>query len=74
MNGHRATIRNGAPLPVAEHFGGPSHSTTDLQVSVLMGGLPDLRQRLVAEQRMIERFATHGRGLNRDRGFMSHYL
>ena len=74
MNGHRATIRNGAPLPVAEHFGSGNHSSADLQVSVLVGGLPDLRQRLMTEQRMIERLGTQERGLNRDRGFLSHYL
>ena len=73
MNGHRATIRNCDPLPVAEHFNTAGHSTTDMPVNVLVGGLEDLRQRLTVEQRLIERLGTHEGGLNRDRGFMSHY-
>ena len=71
MNEHRSTItREDCSLPVGEH----GHSASDLQVSILQGGLHDTRQRRVAEQKLIAKFRTHEDGLNRDLGFMSHYL
>ena len=75
MNEDRSTItRQDCSLPVGEHFSSHGHSASDLQVSVLQGGLHDTRQRRVAEQRLIAKFRTHEDGLNRDLGFMSHYL
>ncbi|XP_072417219.1 uncharacterized protein [Chiloscyllium punctatum] len=54
MNGHRTTInRQEGSLPVGEHFSGPGHSTSDLRVTILQGGLQDRQQRKVAEQRLI---------------------
>ena len=37
-------------------------------------GYHDTRQRRIAEQKLIAKFHTHEDGLNRDLGFMSHYL
>ncbi|XP_072359247.1 uncharacterized protein [Scyliorhinus torazame] len=75
MNGHRATItRQECSLPVGEHFSSQGHSASDLRVSVLQGGLQDPRQRRIAEQKLIAKFRTHECGLNRDLGFMSHYI
>ena len=75
MNEHRSTItRQNSSLPVGEHFSSHGHSASDLRVNVLQGGLRDTRQRRVAEQRLIAKFRTHEDGLNRDLGFMSHYL
>ncbi|XP_078057016.1 uncharacterized protein LOC144481742 [Mustelus asterias] len=75
MNEHRSTItRQDCSLPVGEHFSGHGHSASDLRVSVLQGGLHDTRQPRVAEQKLIAKFRTHEDGLNRDLGFMSHYL
>ncbi|XP_072417176.1 uncharacterized protein [Chiloscyllium punctatum] len=57
MNGHRTTInRQEGSLPVGEHFSGPGHSTSDLRVTILQGGLQDRQQRKVAEQRLIAKF------------------
>ncbi|XP_078071455.1 uncharacterized protein LOC144495260 [Mustelus asterias] len=75
MNEHRSTItRQDCSLPVGEHFSGHRHSASDLRVSILQGGLHNTRQRRVAEQRLIARFRTQEDSLNRDIGFMSHYL
>ena len=75
MNGYRSTItRQECSLPVGEHFSNHEHSASDLWVSVLQGGLHDTRQRRIAEQKLIVKFCTHEDGLNRDLGFMSHYL
>ncbi|XP_067843025.1 X-ray repair cross-complementing protein 5 isoform X2 [Heptranchias perlo] len=74
MNGHRATIaKQEGSLPVGEHFSSHGHSSTDLRVSVLQGGLRDTRQRKIVEQKLIAKFRTHEDGLNRDLGFMSRY-
>ena len=61
-------------LPVGEHFSSHRHSASDLRVSVLQDGLHDTQQCRVAEQKLIAKFRTHEDGLNRDHGFMSHYL
>ena len=46
MNEHCSTItRQECSFPVGEHFSGHGHSASDLQVSVLQGGLHDTRQR-----------------------------
>ncbi|XP_067848012.1 uncharacterized protein [Heptranchias perlo] len=75
MNGHRTTIaRQEGSLPVGEHFSSQGHSASDLRVSVLQGGLRDTRQRKIVEQKLIAKFRTHEDGLNRDLGFMSHYM
>ena len=73
MNTHRSTIRNQSPLPVATHFNLPRHSAADMLVSILKGGLHDIRQRKVTEQKLIKRLDTYSTGLNRDLGFMVHY-
>ena len=73
MNTHRSTIRNQSPLPVATHFNLPRHSAADMLVSILKGGLHDIRQRKVTEQKLIKLLDTYSTGLNRDLGFMVHY-
>ena len=51
MKGHRATLRNDAPLPAAEHPDRAGHSTTDARVSAPVGAPEDPRRRPTAEQR-----------------------
>ena len=74
MNGHRASLNNPVhEMPVSIHFNLPHHSYNDMKVSILQGGLSDISQRKIAEQKFIHLFQTHKYGLNRQLGFMSHY-
>jgi len=73
LNGHRATIRNRSTLPVGEHFSTLRHCESDIKVTVLQGNLSDTHERRTTEQRLIAKFRTHQKGLNRDLGFMSRY-
>jgi hypothetical protein len=43
-------------LPVGEHFNKPMHNTEDMRITVLKGFIPDLKQRQIIEQKLIQRF------------------
>ena len=75
MNSHKFDIRNkDTQKPVAEHFNLPGHLLTQLKVAVLQQKEFKTRMdREAAEQKIIHRLGCIGEGLNRDRGFMSHY-
>ena len=60
-------------LPVGEHFNKNGHAVTDVKVTVLQGNLQNITQRRICEQKLIVRFDCINQGLNRDRGFLSHY-
>ena len=75
MNGHKFDIRNkDTQKPVSEHFNLPGHSLIHLKVAVLQQRSFKTRMdRETAEQKIIQRLDRIDRGLNRNRGFMSHY-
>ena len=73
MNTHRSRTRNGFPHAVTEHFSLPDHTTSDMHISVLRGGLTDVPKRKIAELEFITKFRTHEHGLNKDKGFLVHY-
>ena len=59
--------------PVGEHFSSPAHSEDDMIVNILQGNIKNTNLRRAIEQKLADKFDTHQRGLNRDRGCMSHY-
>ncbi len=59
--------------PVGDHFSKINHTHSDILLTVLQGGLQDMRQRKVMEQKYVKLFDTHKTGLNRDLSFMTHY-
>ena len=75
MNSHKFDIRNkNIEKPVAEHFNLPGHSLSQLTAAVLQQrGFKDRMQREAAEQKLINKLDCINGGLNRDRGFLSHY-
>ena len=75
INGHKFDIRHqDVEKPVSQHFNLPGHSITDLRVAVLkQENFKTRMDREAEEQKIIHRLDCIGSGLNRDRGFMSHY-
>ena len=75
--GEHRTSLNGPltrnPLPIPSHFLSPGHSYSSMTVSVLRGGLRDIVQRRITEQKLIRLFRTDVNLLNRNMGFMSQY-
>jgi hypothetical protein len=65
--------RQKPPTPVGDHFSKLNHTHSDILLTVLQGGLPDMRPRKVMEQKYIKFFDTHKTGLNKDLSFMTHY-
>ena len=74
INGHKSDIRNNKNKPVAKHFNLPEHSVSHLQVSILKRTNTNRRQRQIEEQKLISKFNCIQEGLNKDSGFLSHYL
>ena len=75
MNGHRQTINhNNCVVPVGDHFNLADHCLDDLRVLVVSGDLQDIFQRRKREISLIYSFRTYEWGLNRDMGFLTHYL
>ena len=75
INGHRTTIKHPKPhFPVGVHFSLEDHSASDMIVNVLVGNQYDIHRRKMTEMKMIHKFDTHNNGLNKDCGFMSHYV
>ena len=56
------------------HFPMKDHSASDRTVNVLVGNQYDVHSRKMTEMKMIHKFDTHNNGLNKDCGFMSHYV
>ena len=72
--GHRQDITTGKTFkPIGEHFNLPGHSSDDLRVTILQGHIKDTCLRRAIEQKLVDKLNTHKRGLNIDRGCMSHY-
>ena len=76
--GEHRTSLNGpqsprTPLPIPSHSLSPGQSYSSMTVSVLRGGLRDIVQRRITEQKLIRLFRTDENGLNRNMEFMSHY-
>ena len=75
LNGHRHdTIRSNYTKPVSEHFSSHGHSKDDMKINILQGPIHNTTLRRAMEQKLVDKFDTHQRGLNRDRGCMSHYV
>jgi hypothetical protein len=74
FNNHKSSIRKKTSnLPVASHFGNPSHSEDDIAVDILAGHFRTTKERRLAELKWIIREDTHRSGLKRDIGFLSLY-
>ena len=74
INGHRKSIKDNSPVPVAEHFNLAGHSLNDLTICVLKGNLHEIKNRKAKEVGMILFFDTQTTGLNIDIGLLSHYI
>ena len=74
INGHKSDIRKNKNKPVAKHFNLPEHSASHLQVSILKRTNANRRQRQIEEQKLMSKFNCIQEGLNKDSGFLSHYL
>ena len=74
INGHKSDIRKKINKPVAKNFNLPEHSVSHLQVSILKRTITNPRQRQIEEQKLMSKFNCIQEGLNKDSGFLSHYL
>ena len=74
INGHKSDIRKNKNKLVAKHFNLPEHSVSHLQVSILKRINTNRRQRQIEKQKLISKFNCIQEGLNKDSGFLSHYL
>ena len=74
LNRHKSDIRKTKNKPIAKHFNLPEHSVSRLQVLILKRTNTNRRQRQIKEQKLISKFNCIQEGLNKDSGFLSHYL
>ena len=72
INGQKSDIRKNKP--VAKHFYLPEHSVSHLQVSILKRTNTNRRQRQIEKQKVICKLNCIQEELNKDSGFLSHYL
>ena len=60
--------------PVGVYFSLKDYSASGMIVNVLVGNQYEVHSRKMTEMKMIHKFDTHNNGLNKDFGFMSHYV
>ena len=74
MYNHKKCIRdNHKGLPVAVLYNQADHSINDLSCVILNGNFTTTADRQLYYQKIIPKFNTYKRGLNRDLGFLSNY-
>ena len=61
-------------VPVGEHFFGPNHSCVDMKVHVLNGNIMKDDTHTMVEQKFIRQKTSSGQLINKDFGFITHYL
>ena len=74
MNGYKSHIKHNENKPVAKHFNKPGHSLENLRLAVIKKVKGTIKEpREVEEQKIIFKFNSVNKSLNRDYSFMSYY-